>query len=235
MTYSVRGWLIIQKQNYLRKQMFGIENFILFLTTGLLINLYPGPDTMYIVARSMSQGRLAGVFAVLGISSGSLFHTIIGSIGLSALLLSSAKAFMVIKYAGAIYLFYQAVLMITDSIGKNKISSAEVPTSSLFKIYKQGALTNILNPKVALFFMALLPQFISPTSPSKLFSFIVLGIVFITTGTIWCLLLAVFASFFSKKLRSNTMMSKWLLRSNAVLFTYLGVQLINAEFSTNFD
>lgn len=113
--------------------MFGIENFIVFLTTGLLLNLYPGPDSMYIIARSMSQGRLAGVFAVLGIGSGSLFHTIIGSIGLSALLLSSVKAFMLIKYAGAIYLFYQAVLMIKDSIGETSINRIEIPNKSLFK------------------------------------------------------------------------------------------------------
>jgi len=95
--------------------MFRIENFIIFLTTGILLNLYPGPDSLYIIGRSIGQGRLAGIFAVLGISSGSLIHTFIGSIGLSALLLSSAKAFMIVKYVGTAYLFYQAILMIKDS------------------------------------------------------------------------------------------------------------------------
>ena len=212
--------------------MFGIENFIIFLTTGILLNLYPGPDSLYIIGRSISQGRLAGIFAVFGISTGSLFHTFIGSIGLSALLLSSAEAFKIVKYAGAGYLFYQAILMIKDSRSRNPSMHTEVQKKSLFKIYKQGALTNILNPKVALFFMALLPQFISATSPNKSLSFILLGLVFISTGTIWCLLLAFFSSFFSQRLRSNSTVSKWMLRANAGLFTYLGIRLATAQFKS---
>lgn len=210
--------------------MFGIENFIVFVTTGILLNLYPGPDSLYIIGRSMSQGRLAGVFAVLGISSGSLVHTFIGSIGLSALLLSSAKAFLIVKYMGAGYLFYQAILMIKDSKTYTFPGSQSLMTGSLFKIYKQGALTNILNPKVALFFMALLPQFISTTSQNKSLSFILLGLVFISTGTIWCLLLALFSSFLGQRLRSNSSILRWMLRANAGLFTYLGIRLATTQF-----
>ncbi|MEJ2055292.1 MAG: LysE family translocator, partial [Calditrichaceae bacterium] len=183
--------------------------------------------------RSISQGRLAGIFAVLGIGSGAVFHTFIGSIGLSALLLSSAKAFIIVKYAGAAYLFYQAVLMIRDSMHKTILKDTEVRKKSLLKIYTQGALTNILNPKVALFFMALIPQFISASSPNKSLSFILLGFTFITTGTIWCFVLALFSSYFSKKLRSSSRISKWLLRTNAGLFTYLGIRLAAAHFETH--
>ena len=179
--------------------MFGIENFMVFLPTVILIIVYPGPDSLYIIGRSVSYGRLAGVFAVFGISSGALFHTFIGSIGLSAILVSSAGAFMILKYAGAAYLFYQAVLMIRESIkGRHQIH-IEAHGKSLFRIFKQGALTNILNPKVALFFMALLPQFISTASPNKTLSFVILGLVYILTGTVWYLLLALFSSFFSQK------------------------------------
>jgi threonine/homoserine/homoserine lactone efflux protein len=213
--------------------MFGIDNFMIFLSTGILLNLYPGPDSMYIIARSVSQGRMAGVFAVLGISSGTLFHTIVGSIGLSAILLSSAEAFMILKYAGALYLFYQALIMLKDSTKQTNANQFNIQKKSLVKIYSQGALTNILNPKVALFFMALLPQFISDSSSNKTISFILLGAVFITTGTIWCLLLAVFSSFFSKKLRRKTAISKWLLRANAALFTYLGIQLALVQIRHN--
>ena len=213
--------------------MFGIDNFMIFLSTGILLNLYPGPDSMYIIARSVSQGRMAGVFAVLGISSGTLFHTIVGSIGLSAILLSSAEAFMILKYAGALYLFYQALIMLKDSTKSMNTNQFNIQKKSLVKIYSQGALTNILNPKVALFFMALLPQFISDSSSNKTISFILLGAVFITTGTIWCLLLAVFSSFFSKKLRRKTAISKWLLRANAALFTYLGIQLALVQIRHN--
>jgi len=209
--------------------MFGIENFLVFLTTGILLNLYPGQDTLYIVGRSVSQGRLGGVFAVFGIVTGAFTHTIIGAVGLSAILLTSARAFTVLKYAGAVYLMYQAILMIRESkVGKpNRLSS--IPQRSLLKIYRQGAITNILNPKVALFFMALIPQFISASSPNKSLSFIILGLVFITTGTIWCLFLALFASYFSQKLRRNSTISKWMLRANAGLFVYLGIRLATVQ------
>ncbi len=209
--------------------MFGIENFLVFITTGILLNLYPGPDSLYIIGRSMSQGRLAGVLAVLGISSGSLFHTFIGAIGLSAFLLSSVRAFMFLKYAGAGYLFYQAVIMIKDSTNNNLPQCVEVINKNPLKIYRQGALTNILNPKVALFFMALLPQFISASSSNKSLSFIILGLVFIVTGTIWGLFLALFSSLFSKSLRKNAVISKWLIRVNAGLFTCLGIRLATAQ------
>lgn len=212
--------------------MFGIENFFLFLTTGILLNLYPGPDTLYIIGRSISQGRLAGVFAVLGISTGGLFHTFLGAIGLSAILFSSARAFSVVKYAGAAYLIYQAILMIKDSGKFNTPVKIEIQKNNLFKIYRQGALTNILNPKVALFFMAFLPQFISPASHNKALSFVVLGLVFFTTGTAWCMVVALFSSFFSQKLRRNLSISKWLMRANAGLFAYLGIRLASAHLKT---
>ena len=212
--------------------MFGIDNFLLFLTTGILLNLYPGPDTMYIIGRSVTQGRLAGISAVLGISTGGLFHTFLGAIGLSAILFSSARAFTIIKYTGAAYLIYQAVLMIKDSGKPAFISGSEIQKKNLLKIYRQGALTNILNPKVALFFMAFLPQFISPASPNKAISFIILGLVFFTTGTIWCMAVAVFSSFFSRSLRRNSSISRWLMRANAGLFAYLGIKLATAHFKT---
>ena len=212
--------------------VFGVENFLVFLTTGILLNLYPGPDSLYIIGRSISQGRLAGVFAVLGIVTGAFIHTMIGAVGLSAILLTSARAFMVVKYAGAVYLIYQAVLMLKDSFADRSNHRVEIPGRSLSRIYKQGAITNILNPKVALFFMALIPQFISPMSPNKALSFIILGLVFITTGTIWCLILALMASYFSQKFRKNSRIAKWMLRANAGLFTYLGIRLATAQFKT---
>ena len=212
--------------------MFGIENFLVFLTTGIMLNIYPGPDSLYIIGRSISQGRLAGVFAVLGIITGALTHTIIGALGFSAILSTSANAFTVVKYAGAFYLFYQAILMIRDSCNDRSKNTDETPKKTFFKIYQQGAITNLLNPKVALFFMALIPQFISPASPNKALSFFILGIVFITTGTIWCLILALMASYFSRKFRRNSRIAKWLLRANAGLFTGLGIRLATLHIKT---
>jgi threonine/homoserine/homoserine lactone efflux protein len=211
--------------------MFGIDNFFVFVTTGILLNLYPGQDTMYIMARSISQGRLAGVFAALGISTGALFHTLIGALGLSAIIMSSVHAFMLIKIAGACYLIFQALLMFKESM---LVASAGAPVkarSRLITIFRQGALTNILNPKVALFFLALLPQFISPASSNKTLSFIILGLIFIFNSTLWCILVALFAAFFSNKLRSNRNLSRWLLRFNAGLFCYLGLKLVFYPFN----
>ena len=205
--------------------MLGIENFIVFVGAGILLNLYPGPDTLYIVGRSISQGRTAGVLAVLGISTGALFHTALGALGFSVILATSAYAFMIIKFLGALYLIIQGIRMIMEK-GKNNLkSNGEVKTLQRFKIYRQGAITNILNPKVALFFLAFIPQFISGNSPNKTLSFILLGFVFITTGTLWCLIVAVFSSFISQKLRSSPLISRWLLKINGVLYICLGLRL----------
>lgn len=212
--------------------MYGIEHYFVFLTAGIMLNICPGPDTIYIIGRSVSQGRLAGAAAALGIGTGSVFHTMIGAVGLSALLLASANAFTIIKYAGAAYLLYQAYQMIKESFRKRS-QDAAIPehhdTKTLFAVYRQGALTNILNPKVALFFVALMPQFIDPDYPHKFFPFLILGLTFVTTGTLWMLFLALCAATFSRKMRSNSTASKWLLRINGCLFTGLAVKLASTH------
>ena len=178
----------------------GIENITLFITTGILLNLYPGPDTLYIVGRSLSHGRKAGVAAALGIGSGSVVHTVLGAFGLSAILATSVHAFTILKLTGCCYLLYQGVVLLRTNDSLNRSPSERSHHRNLIKIYQQGALTNILNPKVAVFFLALLPQFISASSPSKPISFIVLGGIFITTGTIWCLGIALFLIIFQSPL-----------------------------------
>ncbi len=208
--------------------MLGTENILIFLSTGILLNLYPGPDTLYIVGRSVSQGRLAGVAAALGISSGSVVHIFLGSMGLSAVIATSAKAFLLVKMAGAGYLIYQGCTMIFRKKPQNDHVPKTAEGIEPLKIYRQGAITNILNPKVAVFFMAFLPQFISADSPNKALSFAALGLIFLTTGTIWCLLVAVFASALSQRLRANTSASKWLIKINGALFICLGLKLATA-------
>ncbi len=168
---------------------------------------------------------------MLGISSGAIVHTIAGSIGISALLLTSAKTFMVVKYLGAFYLFYQAIIMLRDSRKSTITEKRSLNKNSLFKIYKQGAITNILNPKVGLFFLALVPQFISPESSNKPIAYLLLSTIFISIGTIWCLLLALFSSYISKKMRDNDSTTKWLLRVNASVFAYIGYRLATSEFN----
>jgi RhtB (resistance to homoserine/threonine) family protein len=208
--------------------MFGIHNFGLFLAAGILLNLTPGPDTVYILGRSIAQGREAGVASALGISLGSIFHTIAAALGLSAILATSAVAFGTIKLLGGAYLIFLGVKMI---LGRRKQLSlpSNFRRRTTTAAFRQGILTNILNPKVALFFLAFLPQFIDPASNMKIAAFITLGLTFVTTGTIWCLILAWFASVFSDRLRTNASISQWLNRTAGALFVFLGLRLATTK------
>jgi len=208
--------------------MFGIHDFGLFLAAGILLNLTPGPDTVYILGRSIAQGREAGIASALGISLGSIFHTCAAALGLSAILATSAVAFGAIKLLGGAYLIFLGIKMILDRRKQLSLPSSfrRRTTSAAFR---QGILTNILNPKVALFFLAFLPQFIDPGSNAKIAAFISLGLTFVTTGTMWCLVLAWFASAFSKRLRTNETISQWLNRTAGALFVFLGVRLATVK------
>lgn len=208
--------------------MFGIHDFGLFLAAGILLNLTPGPDTVYILGRSIAQGREAGVASALGISLGSIFHTCAAALGLSAILATSAIAFGTIKLIGGAYLVFLGIKMILDKRKQLSLPS-NFRRRTTIAAFRQGILTNILNPKVALFFLAFLPQFIDPASNMKIAAFITLGLTFVTTGTIWCLILAWFASVFSQRLRKNETISQWLNRTAGALFVFLGVRLATAK------
>lgn len=204
--------------------MFGIHDFCLFLTTGVLLNLTPGPDTLYILGRSVAHGRRAGVASALGISVGSLFHTCAAALGLSAFLATSAWAFTALKLAGAAYLIFLGIRALLER--HNELSlPAHFKQRGAAAAFRQGILTNILNPKVALFFLAFLPQFIDSATPSKTAAFLVLGLTFVITGTLWCLVLAWFSSAFSARLRGNATAAALLNRIVGSLFIFLGLRL----------
>lgn len=209
--------------------MLGIENLAIFVGTGILLNLYPGPDTFYIIGRSLSQGRAAGVAAALGIGTGSIVHTLLGAFGLSAIITASATAFALLKYAGCAYLVYQGVQLLGGAVTAPPVTAKRWSRDDLLQIYRQGAVTNILNPKVALFFLAFLPQFISLASPNKPLSFLILGALFVTTGTIWCLLVALFSAALSRRLRRSPGASRLLRRINGLLLLGLGLKLATAR------
>jgi RhtB (resistance to homoserine/threonine) family protein len=208
--------------------MFGIHNFALFLTAGILLNLTPGPDTVYILGRSIAQGREAGVASAFGISVGSIFHTGAAALGLSAVLATSALAFGTIKLLGGAYLIFLGIKLILDR-RKHLSLPSNFRRRTTIAAFRQGVLTNLLNPKVALFFLAFLPQFIDPASNAKVFAFIMLGLTFVTTGTIWCLILAWFASVFSERLRKSETIAQWLNRTAGALFVFLGLRLATAK------
>ena len=206
--------------------MLGIQHFWLFVVSGLLLNITPGQDTLYIVTRSVAQGRRAGLWSVLGISTGSVVHTLAAAFGLSAILATSASAFMVVKFAGAAYLVYLGVKMLLERPAAASASVEPVlPHEPAWAIYRAAVLTNVLNPKVALFFLAFLPQFVAPDAPSRVVSFLFLGAVFVFNGTLWCLVLVMAASALSGRLRRNASGARRLRQATGAVFVGLGARL----------
>ena len=209
--------------------MFGIENYYGFIVAGIILNLTPGADTMYILVRSIAQGRKAGFYSVLGISTGGLIHTILASLGLSILLAKSATAFAVVKYAGVAYLVYLGIKMLIDRNNAFNGDARVVEQIDLKKIYRQGVVTNVLNPKVALFFLAFLPQFINPSYAEGTLPFLLLGLTFLTTGTVWCLFLAYAASLITSTLRSNDRIGTLMQKVSGLIFIGLGIRLFMSK------
>ena len=206
--------------------MYGIENYLGFIIAGLVLNLTPGADTMYILTRSITQGRRAGIYSVLGITSGGLVHTTFAAFGLSIILAKSAFAFNLIKYLGVAYLVYLGIKMLIERNNLFDNKSQKMDTTNLFKIYRQGLYTNVLNPKVALFFLSLLPQFINPQYANGAVPFLILGVTFCITGTIWCLILAYSASFITNTLRQNDKIGKILQKVSGSIFILLGIKIL---------
>lgn len=161
--------------------MSGVHDFALFVAAGLLLNFTPGADTLYIVARSTAQGFRAGAMAALGIGAGCLVHIAAATFGLSALLAASATAFTLVKLAGAVYLVYLGITLWPSS-RRTAVKATHPPPASLRKVFAQGVVTNVLNPKVALFFLSFLPQFIKPDLGRPGVQALVLGLVFVALG-----------------------------------------------------
>jgi threonine/homoserine/homoserine lactone efflux protein len=153
-----------------------------FMVAALALNFTPGPDMLYVIARSVGQGRAAGIASALGIGAGTLVHTFFAALGLSALLMSLPVAFEVVKYAGAAYLVYLGIRTLRSK--ETHTAESTVQRESLGRIFRQGMITNVLNPKVAFFFLAFLPQFVDASRGPVAWQFILLGLLFNTSGTL---------------------------------------------------
>ena len=208
--------------------MLGIHELWLFVLSGVLLNITPGPDTVYVVGRSLQLGWRGGVAAAIGISCGCLFHVTGAAIGLSALLMASSTAFSVLKLVGAAYLLFTGLQMLWSRPALSGQSLGEEATS-LRRVFLQGVFTNALNPKVALFFLAFLPQFVAADSAQKPLAFLTLGLIFISTGTLWCLVLAAFAAKAADRLRRSDGVIAWINRALGGLFIYLGIRVAMLE------
>jgi threonine/homoserine/homoserine lactone efflux protein len=206
--------------------MLGIHDIWLFLLSGLLLNITPGPDTAYIIGRSLQIGLRGGVAATLGISAGCLVHVFAAAIGLSALLAASSTAFTIVKWIGAAYLVYTGIQMLRYRTPEASVETTDdKPAIRLSQVFWQGVLTNALNPKVALFFLAFIPQFVDADSSSKGLAFTVLGMLFIATGTTWCLGVAVFAASAARRVRQSGRAVVWINRAIGGVFVYLGIRV----------
>jgi threonine/homoserine/homoserine lactone efflux protein len=204
--------------------MLGTQNLGLYIASGLLLNITPGPDTFYILGRSAAQGARAGLLSVAGISTGTAVHTLAAAFGLSALLTTSASAFTVVKLLGAGYLVYLGLRMLLER-SQAGADVAQFQPASAWSIYRAGLFTNVLNPKVALFFLAFIPQFVAQGASSKVLAFLFLGAVFITTSTIWCAFLAISAARVTHRLRGGATTAVTIKRITGAVFVGLGVKL----------
>lgn len=215
--------------------MLGITHFGFFLVAVFLLNVTPGPDTAYIVGRSVAQGRSAGLVSALGISTGCCVHALACAFGLTALLAASATAFTVIKLVGACYLVYLGVRLIfakkeapaSTADAAQPAASASAPRP-LRQLFLSGFWTNVLNPKVVLFFVSFFPQFVNVTSPHKVLAFLALGAVFVVMSTIWNSFVAWVAGSVTQRFSGKPGIKKWLDRTVGSAFVGLGLRLAAA-------
>jgi len=203
----------------------GIENFFTFIITALLFIMTPGIDTIYILNKSVGQGKRAGIYSTLGINTGVLVHTLFAALGLSLLVAKSALAFSVLKYAGAAYLIYLGISKVTSKAGIISTANEEQPPSTSRQNFVSGLITNVFNPKVALFFLAFFPQFISRSQINMPTPFILLGVTYAVIGVLWFLLLTFFASLFSERLLSRPSSGKWLNKGSGGVFILMGLKI----------
>ena len=201
----------------------------LFAAAAILLLLTPGPAVLYIVARSVEQGRVAGLVSVCGITSGTFVHIAAAALGLSALLASSALAFAVVKYAGAAYLIYIGVRRIL-SRADAPAAQLELPRRSLGRLYRDGFIVNLLNPKTALFFLAFLPQFVDPSRGAVAFQVAFLGVMFAAMGFVSDGVYALAAGTAGRWVKRNNHYLRWERYVTGTVFIGLGV---TAAFAGN--
>ena len=209
--------------------MFGIVNFTVFVSSCIILHFAPGADTMYILGKTLSGGKKSGIISVFGISTGVLIHTILVAFGLSAVLSKSILAFNIIKTLGAVYLIYMGIKSIMDKSSLEE--SRENKIENLKEIYFQGVITNILNPKVALFFLAFLPQFINENNQYGILPFILLGISFCITSSIYGVILAIFSGEVLKFFNKDSKFSSKMKKISGIIYILLGVGILRAKIS----
>lgn len=196
--------------------------FLTFLVAALALNFTPGPDMLYVIGRSLGQSRRAGIVSALGIFAGCWVHIVAAAVGIVALLRSSPLAFNLVRYAGAGYLFYLGIRVILQ---RSALTTQEMQPESLSRIFFQGTVTNVLNPKVALFFLAFLPQFVDAGRGSVAVQILLLGLIFNTGGTLVNLGVAYAGGTIGELLRRNQRFAQVQRWFTGLVFVGLGARL----------
>lgn len=213
-----------------------LHQLLLFVAAGLLLNLTPGPDVLYIVSHALRQGARAGMVAALGITAGCFVHILAAAAGVSALMAASATAFTVLKWVGAAYLVYVGLRMLLSGppAAMDSVADSGRPswTPGMKSIFFRGFWTNALNPKVALFFLAFVPQFIGPGVEHKALAFLLLGLLFNFNGLWVNLGWALAAAWLATRATALSAAMHWLDRIAGLMFMGFGVKLALADNPT---
>lgn len=208
--------------------MDSLSYWLVFLSAALVINISPGPDLIYILSRTIAQGRRVGIASSLGVCSGSLVHVAAAALGLSAILATSALAFSIVKYIGAAYLIYLGGKALCNAGANIHLAERRTPCVTPWQAFKQGVLVDILNPKVAIFFMAFLPQFVRPGISNATAQILLLGMIVILMGVAVETLFVLATGLTTEFLRQNRRVSVFLDRALGSIFVALGIRLVVA-------
>ncbi len=211
--------------------MIDYNFWLVFIGAAVALNVAPGPDILYILTKTISGGRKIGFVSSLGVCTGALFHVFLAAVGLSAILMTSAIAFTMVKYIGAAYLLYLAYQAFRSSGTRLELDGIQKKEESALSAFKQGILIDVLNPKVAIFFMAFLPQFLREGYGSTSIQLIYLGIFVILVAIVVEGFYVLLASKIAHKFRENKQYSVWLDRFVGMVFVGLGLKLASSSNS----
>lgn len=209
--------------------MYELQHWLLFFSAALAINISPGPDAVYIVSNTIAHGRRIGFASSFGVCAGALVHVFAAAFGISAILVTSATAFTVVKWAGAAYLIYLGIKTLTSAGQSFVAKSDKSPHPSFFRAFRRGMMIDILNPKVAIFFMAFLPQFVNPALGSVPAQLVLLGILVIGVAIMVESVYVLGSSSLTAALGRNPTIGRWLDRLLGGVLVGLGLRLAFQE------
>lgn len=209
--------------------MLGIENLGAFILTAIVLVVTPGIDTIMVLTRSISKGKIAGLYSALGVSLGLIVHTCAATFGLSQILSQSAIAFGIIKYLGAAYLVYIGYKSFTNKDKQIVIKQTEMKNTEMKNMFFTAFLSDVLNPKIALFFLAFLPQFINSAEIKNPVPYLFLGLILFIITLIWCTFLALSGSGVTRLFNKHKSAEAWMNKASGVIFILLGLKVALAE------